>query len=108
MRRIMSSRVFLAVIVVVLGLSANVMSRQSAGDSTVGEIVKLDGRLDALIEPGVKIELLATGFEWSEGPLWIQDPGGGYLLFSDIPRNSVMKWKEGGRVSVFMKPSGYT
>lgn len=33
---------------------------------------------------------------------------GGYLLFSDIPRNSVMKWKEGEGVSLFMKPSGYT
>ncbi|MCP4257057.1 MAG: SMP-30/gluconolactonase/LRE family protein, partial [Planctomycetes bacterium] len=54
-----------------------------------------------------KIELLASGFEWSEGPLWIRDEGG-YLIFSDIPRNSVMKWKEGEGISLFMKPSGYT
>jgi len=30
------------------------------------------------------------------------------LLFSDIPRNSVMKWKQGEGISLFMKPSGYT
>ena len=50
--------------------------------------------------------MLASGFAWAEGPLWIKD--GGYLIFSDIPRNSVMKWKEGEGISLFMKPSGYT
>jgi gluconolactonase len=43
---------------------------------------------------------------WSEGPVWIKD--GGYLLFSDIPRNSVMKWSEKDGLSLFLKPSGYT
>ena len=52
------------------------------------------------------MEQLADGFDWSEGPVWVKD--GGYLLFSDIPRNSVMKWKEGEGISLFMKPSGYT
>ena len=47
---------------------------------------------------------LAEGFDWSEGPVWVKD--GGYLLFSDIPRNSVMKWKEGEGISLFMKPLG--
>jgi gluconolactonase len=68
--------------------------------------VRSDPRFDALIPPDAKLEVLATGFEWSEGPVWVRD--GGYLLFSDIPRNSVMKWKEGEGISLFMKPSGYT
>ena len=38
--------------------------------------------------------------------MWIKD--GGHLLFSDIPRNAVMRWKEGDGLSQFMKPSGYT
>ena len=47
--------------------------------------------LDRLVLPAdARIEVIATGFEWSEGPVWVKD--GGYLLFSDIPRNSVMKW----------------
>jgi gluconolactonase len=71
-----------------------------------GKVVRKDARLDALIPTGAQMEQLADGFEWSEGPVWIKD--GGYLLFSDIPRNSVMRWREGEGIKVFMKPSGYT
>jgi gluconolactonase len=73
---------------------------------TLGHVVRQDARLDQLIPKDAKIEVLASGFAWTEGPLWIKD--GGYLIFSDIPRNSVMKWKQGEGVSLFMKPSGYT
>ncbi len=73
---------------------------------TIGRIVRDDPRVDSLIAPDAKIEVLASGFEWTEGPVWIKD--GGYLLFSDIPRNSIMKWKEGVGASLFMKPSGFT
>ena len=51
-----------------------------------------------------RVERLATGFRWSEGPVWFGD--GRYLLWSDIPNNRIMKWgEETGRVSVFRKPS---
>lgn len=73
---------------------------------TIGRVIREDPRLDQLIAADAKIEVLASGFEWSEGPIWIKD--GGYLLFSDIPRNSIMKWKEGEGLSLFMKPAGYT
>jgi gluconolactonase len=73
---------------------------------TMGRIVREDPRLDQVIPGDAKIEVLGSGFAWTEGPLWVRD--GGYLLFSDIPRNSVIKWKESDGVSLFMKPSGYT
>jgi gluconolactonase len=73
---------------------------------TIGQIVRIDPRLDRVLPKDARIEVLASGFAWAEGPVWIKD--GGYLLFSDIPRNSVMKWKEGDGISLFMKPSGYT
>ena len=73
---------------------------------TIGEVVRLDDRINELIAPDAKIEVLASGFAWSEGPVWVRD--GGYLLFSDIPRNSIMKWSEKDGLSLFMKPSGYT
>lgn len=73
---------------------------------TVGSIERLDPIFDQLIPTGAEIELLATGFDWTEGPLWIDE--GGYLLFSDIPPNTVYRWKEGDSVSVHLKPSGYT
>ena len=73
---------------------------------TIGSIERLDGAVDKLLPADAVIEVLADGFKWSEGPIWIRD--GGYLLFSDIPRNRIVKWKEGEGVSVFLEPSGYT
>ena len=74
--------------------------------SAIGRIERADPRFDALIPRDAVLEKLAEGFEWSEGPVWV--PDGGYVLFSDIPNNAVMKWKEGEAVRVFLKPSGYT
>lgn len=73
---------------------------------TLGKVIRLDPRFDALIPPGAEMEILAGGFEWTEGPLWIKD--GGYLLFSVIPPNKVCKWKEGEGVTIYLKPSGLT
>lgn len=73
---------------------------------TMGKIERMDPRVDALIPKDAVIEKLETGFAWTEGPVWIKE--GGYLLFSDIPNNTVFKWKEGEGKSVFLKPSGYT
>src|SRR4051794_459690 len=51
-----------------------------------------------------KVERLATGMRWCEGPVWFGD--GRYLLWSDIPNNRIMRWDdETGAVSVFRKPS---
>ena len=65
---------------------------QVTANTVMGRVVRDDALVDQLIPTGATIEVLASGFEWTEGPVWIKD--GGYLLFSDIPRNSVMKWKE--------------
>ena len=71
-----------------------------------GNIVRLDPRLDKLIPKDAVVQQLAEGFEWSEGPVWIKSDG--YLLFSDIPNNAIMKWKEGQGISYFLRPSGWT
>lgn len=68
-----------------------------------GSIEKLDPALDALIAPDAKIEVLASGFNWSEGPVW-RDGG---IVFSDVPENTVFGWKEGDTAAkVVLKPSG--
>ena len=68
-----------------------------------GSIERLDPALDALISPSAKIEVLASGFNWSEGPLW-RDGG---IVFSDVPENTVFGWKEGDTAAkVVLKPSG--
>src|SRR4051812_26444603 len=61
---------------------------------------------DELVAPDARLELLAEGFEWSEGPVWRRGDGG-HLLFNDTPRNTTYRWKEGEGLSVFLRPSGY-
>lgn len=73
---------------------------------TIGKIVKYDNRLDALLDVNEKIEVLASGFVWSEGPVWVKN--GSYLLFSDVPQNTIFKWSEKEGLATFLKPSGYT
>ena len=52
------------------------------------------------------IERIATGMRWAEGPVYVRD--GGYLLWSDIPNNRMMRWSEDdGHVSVFRSPSNF-
>lgn len=54
--------------------------------------------------PLAKVEKIASGMRWSEGPVWFGD--GRYLLWSDIPNNRLMKWdEETGAVSEYRKPS---
>src|SRR3954470_17844499 len=69
-------------------------------------IERLDPMLDQLISRDAKIETLATGFEWSEGPVWRRN--GQYLLFSDVPKNTIYRWDQRGGLTVFLRPSGYT
>jgi gluconolactonase len=82
----------------------------SAPYPTFGSIERLDPGLDKVLAPDAKLEKLAEGFDWVEGPVWIRDKkdkkSGGYLLFSDIPPNTIYKWTEGKGISLFMKPSG--
>ena len=68
-----------------------------------GSIERLDPALDALLSPDAQIEVLASGFNWSEGPVWKE----GGIVFSDVPENTVFGWKEGEKAaSVVLKPSG--
>src|SRR4051812_4132447 len=60
--------------------------------------------LDRLLPVDAEIDRVATGFRFTEGPLW--DPREGALLFSDIPANRIMRWKQGDSASVFREPSG--
>ncbi len=73
---------------------------------TIGETIYLDPSLQAILPKDSKIEVLASGFQWSEGPVWIKKEG--YLLFSDVPANTIFQWKESTGLSTFLKPSGYT
>ena len=73
---------------------------------TLGNIERLDSALNEMLAPNANIEVLAEGFDWSEGPVWV--PEHDFLLFSDIPPNRIYQWKEGDSISLYLTPSGYT
>lgn len=88
---------------------------------TIGKIEILDSQLESWLSGDAKIEVLASGFTWTEGPVWVTpedqvdgcDSENGCLLFSDIPRNTVFRWSPGqdspgGGIDKFLSPSGYT
>jgi gluconolactonase len=67
-------------------------------------IERLDPGLDAIVPAGATLQQVATGYTWTEGPIWTHD---GFLLFADITSNSIRKVTADGTASVFMQPSGY-
>ena len=79
---------------------------QSTPYPTIGRVVRADPRFDKLVPNNAKIEVLSSGFVWAEGPIWVKS--GNYLLFSDVPQNTIYKWTDKEGLSTFMKPSGYT
>lgn len=79
---------------------------QTSSYKTIGSIERLDPALDALIDTGARAEIIAEGYEWSEGPLWIEKSN--MLLFSDVPKNTIYKWTADKGAEVYLTPSGYT
>lgn len=84
------------------GITAPTPPRRDARST----IERLDPALDALLAPDAVIEVLAEGFTWSEGPVWV--PAQGALLFSDVPENRIYRWREGEGVARLLEPSGFT
>src|SRR5213075_304943 len=69
------------------------------------EIERTDARLDDLLPADSRLERVAGGFEFTEGPVWAQD---GALLFSSPNTNAIYRWTPTGAVTVFRSKSGYS
>jgi len=100
-------------VAVCAGSPAGLPAEKGRGElPTVGSIERLDPRFDALVPPGAAIDVLAMGFAWSEGPVWVVSDQGrlpaGCLLFSDIPNNRIHRWRPGAGIDLFMEPAGFT
>lgn len=65
-----------------------------------------DPRFRNLIQKNARLRQLATGFEWTEGPVWFADHQ--HLFFSDIPANRMMRLTLDGQVSTYRQPSDYS
>lgn len=72
----------------------------------IGTIERIDSSINNILSPNAHAEIIAEGFEWSEGPLWIEKSN--MLLFSDIPRNAIYKWTEKNGAELYLQPAGYT
>jgi gluconolactonase len=95
-------------ILMALGLGAAVLpdagSAAGAAEQSAAKVERLDAAADKIIPNGSALQKLVSGFTWTEGPIWIHD---GYLLFSDIPSNSIRKLTLPGTASIYLQPSGY-
>lgn len=72
----------------------------------MGSIEKINTALDSIIDKNAKVEIIASGCDWAEGPVWVESQQ--MLLFSDVPANIVFKWTEKRGKEQYLTPSGYT
>ncbi len=70
-----------------------------------GEIEAYEESLWSIVPKATRIEVIAEGHDWTEGPLWLPDQE--MLLYSDIPRNAIYSWKEGEEAKLYLQPSGF-
>ena len=79
-------------------------------------IEKKDPALNAIIPADAKLEKVADGFAFTEGPIWIDahnsaiapDNDEGFLLFSDLNNNMIYRLTTDGEVQLYKPKSGYT
>lgn len=81
------------------GLLGAICAFTSAADFDIRD----EAEFRKIIPEGAKVEKLAGGFRFTEGPVWVEKEGG-YLVFSDIPANELKKWTTEG-VTTFRNPS---
>jgi gluconolactonase len=87
------------------GACSSVHAQPPAADPTIiGKVTRYDAALDAVIAADARVEKLAEGFTWAEGPVWIRSSN--YLLFTDVPENKMYRWSQSDGSSVFLDPSG--
>ncbi len=103
----MNKNFLLSLLVFMIACNSNTENKSKEMKyKNIGTIERYDAALDNIISGNAKPEIIAEGFEWSEGPLWVEKHN--MLLFSDVPTNTIYKWTEAKGKEVYLKPSGYT
>ena len=109
-RKLLSSVFLIAILASCENPSTSVKKDSTVSADTLKVLSRYIRILDAdglnLIDSTAAIEVIAEGYKWTEGPLFISDSD--YLIYSDVPANKIYKWKEGKGTSLFLEPSGYT
>lgn len=104
-------RFFYLLIILTLLAGGRQVSRQTCAGpisarAAAAVIVPFDPRFAGLVPKDALLEKVAEGFAWAEGPVWNRAEG--FLLFSDVPNNAIIKWSSAEGASIFLKNSGYT
>lgn len=73
---------------------------------TIGQIERYDSAITKIISWDARPEIIAEGFDWSEGALWVEQYK--MLLWSDVPQNLVYKWTEAKGTEIYLHRAGYT
>jgi gluconolactonase len=87
-------------------LTLFIISCKTKEEKNVGAIERIDPELNNIIKEDAKVEVIAEGFDWSEGPVWVDQYK--MLLFSDVPKNIIHKWTEEKGLETYLTPSGFT
>ena len=90
-----------------IGLSACITPSRgtSLEEKSVGlGIDTISPELSNYLSSDAQIEVLATGYQWSEGPTW--DRARGALYFTDVPQNKAYRWRSDASLDIFLDPSG--
>ncbi len=98
--------VYIALLFLTPTITAQELVPHALPPRAIGSIERLDPMIDQLIATDATIEVVADGFAWSEGPVWLSAQQ--HLLFSDVPTNTIYSWSEQKGLSVYLKPSGST
>lgn len=108
MKMTLMKMILTALSISVFSQASSALAQDTLNYPVIGKIERMSPEIDTLIPKDSKIEVISSGFLWAEGPVWIKNKDESFLLFSDIPRNSIMKWVEGKGTELYLKPAGYT
>lgn len=87
-----------------VGLAACTGLEVPQPQEAIGKIEHRSADMSAVVPQNTSIEVLAEGFTWPEGPVWVEEDAA--LYFNDVPENKMYRWEEGIGAALFLSPSG--
>lgn len=90
----------------IIVLSSGLIAAHAQATKPLITLQPIEPEFDKLVSKDAKADILADGFLWSEGPVWVESQK--MLLFSDVRKNTIYKWTEEKGKEVYLNPSGYT
>ncbi len=88
-----------------LVLLTPVHAESESSSTFAAEVLDLDPRFSDHVEMPVVVEVLATGLQWAEGPVWVSALDA--LLFSDVAADTIYRWDEENGLRSYLSPSGH-